>query len=101
MIQEVFIVIHRKLHTFDGSSQLTTWLFGICMRVAAAYHRRAHRRRERSVDPEHFATTSDPKQTPEEQLRAREAREELNRILDHLDVEKRAVFVMFEVDEIP
>ena len=37
MIQEVFIVVHRRLDAFDASSHLTSWLFGICVRVAAAY----------------------------------------------------------------
>jgi RNA polymerase sigma-70 factor (ECF subfamily) len=45
-LQEVFLVVHRRLHTFDGSSQMSTWLFGICQKVAAAQRRRAHRWRE-------------------------------------------------------
>ena len=46
VFQEVFIVVHKRLHTFDGSSALTTWLFGVCLRVAAAHRRRAWFRRE-------------------------------------------------------
>lgn len=41
-LQEVFVVVHRKLSSFDGSSRLSTWLFGISMRVASAYRRKAH-----------------------------------------------------------
>jgi DNA-directed RNA polymerase specialized sigma24 family protein len=48
-MQEVFVVVHNRLRSFDASSRMTTWLFGICMRVAAAYRRRAHRRREQVV----------------------------------------------------
>ena len=33
--QEAFIVVHRRLHTFDVSGQMTTCLFGICMRLAS------------------------------------------------------------------
>lgn len=32
--QEVFVVVHRKLDGFEGRSSLTTWLTGICLRVA-------------------------------------------------------------------
>src|SRR4051812_17880892 len=35
MHQEVFVVVHQRLHTFDGSARMTTWLFGIAMRVAS------------------------------------------------------------------
>src|SRR6266571_3707710 len=44
-----FVVVHRRLDSFDASSRMTTWLFGICMRVAAAYRRRAFRRHEKPM----------------------------------------------------
>src|SRR5262249_42263098 len=44
--QEVFLVVHRKLPGFEGRAKMTTWLFGICLRVAQARARRAHERRE-------------------------------------------------------
>ena len=39
--QEVFIVVHRKLPEFAGHSKLTTWLYGICFRVASRAPARA------------------------------------------------------------
>jgi len=33
--QDVFMVVHRRLDTFDRRARISTWLFGICMRVAA------------------------------------------------------------------
>lgn len=96
MLQEVFVVVHRNLASYDGSSKVTTWLFGIAIKVAAAYRRKAHRRREELVDavPETNEATS-----PEDMALARQQRRELESVLDELDVEKRAVFVMFEIDE--
>jgi len=100
MLQEVFVVVHRKLQTFDGTSRMTTWLFGICMRVASAYRRRAYVRRERAVAdvPE---SASDAGRGPEEVAEQRQAQARLAAVLDEMDLEKRAVFVMFEIDEIP
>jgi RNA polymerase sigma-70 factor (ECF subfamily) len=42
-VQDVWLVVHRKLAEFDGRSALSTWLFGICINVARA------RRRAREV----------------------------------------------------
>ena len=100
VFQEVFVVVHRKLDTFDGSSQMTTWLYGVCFRVAAGHRRRAWVRRERPTDdvpePEDTGATA----APDAGLLSREARATLDRVLDGMDLDKRAVFVMSEIDEL-
>ena len=40
VVQDVFLIVHRRLESYDRRSRVTTWLFGICMRVAANYRRR-------------------------------------------------------------
>ena len=35
-LQETFLVVHKKLADFRGESSLRTWIYGICVRVAAA-----------------------------------------------------------------
>ena len=47
--QEVFIVVLRRLDSFERRSTLRTWIYGICVRVASNHRRRAHVRRERPV----------------------------------------------------
>ena len=49
VLQEVFVVVHQRLHTFDGTSKMTTCLFGICLRVASASRRRSFRQNETCV----------------------------------------------------
>ena len=99
LLQEVFLVVNKRLHSFDGSSRITTWLFGICLRVAAAHRRRAHRRHEESVAqvPEPVAGGAG---SPEQAAATREEEARLGAILDLMDLEKRAIFVMFEIDEL-
>lgn len=100
VLQEVFVVVHQRIATFDGSSKMTTWLFGICLRVASAYRRRGFRRNETCIaEPPDHGTA--PGASPEEAMAEAESRRRLAALLDELDLEKRAVFVMFEIDEMP
>ena len=96
--QEVFVVVHRKLGTFDGSSRLTTWLFGICLRVVDRHRRRAHFRYEQRG---HDAPERVDTHTPEDRLAERQKHELLQRALDRLTLEHRAVFVLFELEGRP
>jgi RNA polymerase sigma-70 factor, ECF subfamily len=96
-LQEVFVVVHRRLPSYDRNAKLSSWLFGICVRVAAQFRRRAHVRREEVVD-EVPDRPSNPGLSPEQATLALEARRVLERVLDGLDPPQRAVFVMFEID---
>lgn len=95
MCQEVFVTVHRKLPEFEGRSKLRTWLYGICLRVASDYRRRAYVRRERAVaDPLHGV--SEPRGNQPD-VRA-ELRGTLIQLLDALDEDKRAVLVLYEIE---
>lgn len=98
VMQEVFIVVHRRLATFDASSRLSTWLFGICLRVASAYRRKAYRRRERAFEDLEQAAGASSAEGPDAAVLERQARARLERVLDELEPARRAVFVMFEVE---
>jgi RNA polymerase sigma-70 factor (ECF subfamily) len=96
-LQDVFLVVHRKLGGFNPSFPVRSWLFGIAVRVAVAHRRKAHLHRERSgSDLE--GTPPESSGGPEAEAIEREGRERLGHILDKLTPEKRAVFVMFEIE---
>ncbi len=94
--QEVFLVVHRRLPDFDGRA-LRSWLYAICLRVAADYRRSARVRNEVAVEdvPEGSAP---PKQL--DSVFTRELGERLLAALDRLDEDKRAAFVLYEIEEL-
>ena len=97
--QEVFLVVHRRLRSFNGQCAITTWLYEICFRVAAGYRRRAHFRREELVpDWSQMETLSAPGPSPEQTLVTGRRTKQLERILDAMPLEYRVVFVMFEIE---
>lgn len=96
--QEVFLVVLRKLGEFEGRSQLRTWIYGICVRTTSDYRKRAPRRREVLTDEPPEGATS---HGPLDAATASQARDLLDRILACLDDDKRAVFVLYEIEELP
>ncbi|MBI5532843.1 MAG: sigma-70 family RNA polymerase sigma factor [Deltaproteobacteria bacterium] len=99
VFQEVFVVVHKRLHTFDGSSRMTTWLYGICLRVASSWRRRAWFRRERPVD-ETPERASQPGKAGDDWMATQQAQRRVREVLDRMDLDKRAVFLMFEIEEL-
>lgn len=96
--QEVLVVVHRRLSDFEGRSSLRTWLYGIAVRTAAAFRRRAAARYEIPVDevPDGEVGAS----APDAHAAAREALRALDRALETLDDARRAVFVLYEIEEL-
>jgi RNA polymerase sigma-70 factor, ECF subfamily len=99
-VHDVFLVVHRKLTDFDLSRPLRPWLFGIAFRVALSKKRRfGHMREELSS---HESTDYVDERPPaDEEFEAEERRRMVHAALDHLDDDKRGVFIMHELDGIP
>jgi RNA polymerase sigma-70 factor (ECF subfamily) len=96
--QDVFVVVHAKLSSFEHRAEITTWIYGICMNVAQARRRRAHVRRELPTDAAAMGVSDVHVERADEALERREAEDMLDRILDTLPIEQRAVFTLFELD---
>lgn len=102
-VQDVFLVAHRRLADFEGRSSVKTWLFGIALRVARDYRRAARRKRSHGIVPEDEAETSSVEDTrgpsPLESASRAEAARRLHAILGELDEDKRAVFILAELEQ--
>lgn len=94
--QEVFLCVHHRLHTFRPGGSLRAWLFGIT-RNLVLHDRRSHARRERR----HAALPqpADGDREPDAAVEVQQAAELMQSFLDELDLDKRLVFQMAEIEE--
>jgi len=92
--QDVFVVLHRKLPALRADASAKGYLFSIARRVASDY-RRASRRPQASLDAERTESTD---RGPFDRAADREAGEALEAFLESLDEDKRAVFVLVELE---
>ena len=94
--QEVFVVVHRRLADFEGRSSVRTWLYGICIRTASDYRRRAHRRHESTVAvPIDEGAPGDQ----DHAVQCQQALSLLDRALSELDDGQRATYVLYELGD--
>jgi len=105
VLQQVFLVVHRRLGEFEGASSVRTWLFRI-LHHSVQEHRRSQRRKSplrRGGDgsPDELAAVPDSSAAanPEQALSRAEASRIIGRLLDTLDDDKRAVFVLAELEQ--
>jgi RNA polymerase sigma-70 factor (ECF subfamily) len=95
--QEIFVIVHRRLHEYDGRTSLRSWIYGICVRMASTYRRSARVRREQACgSPEPAASPDAANQ--DRDLDSRRAFAHAEALLAKLDDEKRRVFVLYEVE---
>ena len=98
LAHDLFVVVYRHLSDYEPDRPLRPWLFGIAVRVVADFRRSprgGHEILGESAEP------VDSAPTPHERMERTEARAVLMKALDALNLDRRAVFVMHELDEIP
>jgi RNA polymerase sigma-70 factor, ECF subfamily len=98
-VQEVFIVVHRRLCDYRPEASVRSWLFGVVRRVAKDF-RRSDKRRGLSVEvtDEHLGSAhGDPYvvATRNQALRL------VEEFAETLDDERRALFVLSELEQMP
>lgn len=97
LVQQVFLVVHRKGGFEQGAAKPMTWLRAIAVRVAAD-HRKGERRSRIDADELAVEETASAAANPEEAIVSHEDREGLAGALAVLSFAHRVVFVLFELE---
>ncbi len=97
LVQDVFLVVHRRLPDFDGQN-LPGWLYQIARHRVRDFRRLLwvkHAFFGRAPLPE---SLSSAQASPADSLETSEKRATLERLLDQLNGAERAALVLFEID---
>jgi RNA polymerase sigma-70 factor (ECF subfamily) len=99
LVQEVFLVAHRKGGFVPGAAQPRTWLAAIALRVARVSKRTLGRRLD-SADEQVLAMAPE-QHDPHRSAEVRQSLARVQRALSALDLEHRAAFVLYELEGEP
>jgi len=100
VLQQVFLVVHRRLPEVTMTGSEKAWLFGVLLRVV-----RDHKRLLRRKSPHRFMAFTDPEmladrgRQPDESLARVEAAALVQGWLNALDDDKREVFILAELEQ--
>jgi RNA polymerase sigma-70 factor (ECF subfamily) len=94
-MQDVFVVVHRRLADFHPSTSARAWLYQIARRVARDYRRRIRRKGGLDPLPE---TLADDRPDAADRYEQREAVKLISEVLAELDERGREVLVFTELE---
>ena len=100
-LQDVFLIVHRRLGDFEGRAALRTWIYGIVLRVAKD-HRRAEARHVARVDglARRLVSELDNHGDPALATERHQACQLMHALLAQLPDELREVLVLVELEEL-
>lgn len=96
-VQEVVLVLARKLDQVQVGCE-RSFVLSTAVRVASGFRRAGRRRRE--VDDSELSERASPELSPEALAEKQRLRLVLQTVLDALPLELRAVFVLYELEEL-
>ncbi len=98
VVQEVFLVVSRRLASFRGQARFSSWLFEITRKIVANHRRRQRWRFWRSGNEASLASVPSHLPDPAVELERRQTVARFYRALDQLPEKYRTVLVLYEID---
>jgi RNA polymerase sigma-70 factor (ECF subfamily) len=103
LLQEVFLVVQRRLASFRGDAQLTTWLYGITVLVVNGRRKKERWRRLlwRRAEPELQLQHDEGGLDAEQDFERAEASRLVYAVLEDLSERDRTLLILFELERLP
>ena len=98
VVQDVFMVVSRRLSSFRGEARFSSWLFEITRKTVANHRRRQRWRFWRSGNDAHLASAPSHLPDPAAALERRQTVATFYRALDPLPEKYRTVLVLYEIE---
>jgi len=99
LTQEVFIIAFRGLDKFRGDARVSTWLYRICVNVALGKIRTKVRKPPPLLMEQPVVERIlDSPETPERELRRKQAQQRVHRLMEELSPKKRIVLYLHEIE---
>jgi RNA polymerase sigma-70 factor (ECF subfamily) len=98
VVQEVFLVVSRRLSSFRGDARFSSWLFEITRKIVANHRRRQRWRFWRAGHEQSLADAASPGLDPAAALERRQTVALFYRALDRLPDKYRTVLVLYEIE---
>lgn len=100
VVQDIFIVIHRRMHSIERPESLRSWIYSIVRRTVSTYRRSKRSKVGKVASGSQPPDVSYPAaSTPQQQAEQSEQAQLLWGLLDKLDEPKREVFVLTELED--
>ena len=99
IVQEVFIVIHAKLHTIQRPESLRSWIYGVVRRTVSTHRRSRGSKETGSVQLDTLEQVALSGTTPLDAAEQTARLQVLSGLLSQMDEPKREVFILSELEE--
>jgi len=98
--QEVFIRVYQSLHTFQGESEFSTWLYRITVNMSLNFLR-SNRKKRLLQSLEALFTLRSEEKNPLEELESAERDRRIRQAIDSLPERQRMAFILSRYEELP
>jgi RNA polymerase sigma-70 factor, ECF subfamily len=96
VVQDVFVTVYRRLGSFEGRSQVKTWIYGILRHTVRDLRRTARRKPTEALDHEPPDLRAG---SPQDAFAKEQGTRLLHAVLLELSEELREVFVLSELEQ--